>query len=219
MDIKATLNEQFARISKALSNPKRLELLHILGQGERTVESLARATGLGVTTASAHLQALRQARLVDGRRDGVRVYYRLADDAVYRLLIALQEVGRIRLAEVQQVERDYFRARDGMEAIPRRELQRRIERGDVIVIDVRPRDEYRAGHVPHAVSIPLDDLAEHLRALPPGREVVAYCRGPYCVLATEAVEVLRKAGRQARRMEGGLPEWKLDALPVAVGDA
>lgn len=215
-DPKAMLYEQFARIGKVLGNAKRLELLHLLGQGERSVESLARASGLGLTTASAHLQVLRQARLVETRRDGVKVFYRLADDTVYRLLLALQEVGRVRLAEVQQIARDYFEARDEFRPVTREELQERLKRGEVVVLDVRPVDEFRAGHIPGAVSIPAEELAARLDELP-SSEVVAYCRGPYCVLATDALNVLRASGWRASRLEEGFPEWRLAGLPIEVG--
>lgn len=213
-DPKGMLYEQFARIGKVLGNPKRLELLHLLGQGERSVESLALACDLGLTTASAQLQVLRQARLVETRRDGVKVFYRIADDTVYRLLLALQDVGRARLAEVQQIARDYFEARDELQPIGREELWERIQRGDVVVLDVRPAAEYRAGHIPQAVSIPAEELITKLGTLPPDAEIAAYCRGPYCVLATQAVEVLRNNGRRARRLEHGFPEWRLAGLPV-----
>jgi len=215
-DPKAMLYEQFARIGKVLGNAKRLELLHLLGQGERSVESLARASGLGLTTASAHLQVLRQARLVETRRDGVKVFYRLADDTVYRLLLALQEVGRVRLAEVQQIARDYFEARDEFRPVTREELQERLKRGEVVVLDVRPVDEFRAGHIPGAVSIPAEELAARLDELP-SSEVVAYCRGPYCVLATAALNVLGASGWRASRLEEGFPEWRLAGLPIEVG--
>jgi len=214
-DPKAMLYEQFARIGKVLGNAKRLELLHVLGQGERSVESLALAGGLGLTTASAHLQVLRQARLVETRRDGVRVFYRIADDTVYRLLLALQDAGRTRLAEVQQIARDYVEARDGLEPITKEELWERIQRGDVVVLDVRPAEEYRAGHIPRAVSIPADELEAKLDTLAPDAEIAAYCRGPYCVLAAEALEVLRRHNRRARRLADGFPEWRLAGFPVS----
>lgn len=213
-DPKGMLYEQFARIGKVLGNPKRLELLHLLGQGERSVESLALACGLRLTTASAHLQVLRQARLVETRKDGVKVFYRIADDTVYRLLIALQDVGRTRLAEVQQIVRDYFEARDELQPIGKEELWERIQRGDVVVLDVRPAHEYRAGHIPRAISIPADELVAKLGTLPADAEIAAYCRGPYCVLAAQALEVLRSNGRRARRLEDGFPEWRLAGLPV-----
>ena len=214
--VKEALYEQFARIGKVLGNPGRLELLHLLGQGERGVESLAAACGLGLTTASAHLQILRQARLVETRKEGVRVYYRIADDAVYRLLIALQDVARTRLAEVQQIARDYFDAREELQPITHEELLERVRRGEVVVLDVRPADEFLAGHIAGAVSIPAGELSTRLDELPTGAEIVAYCRGPYCVLALEALEVLQGAGRRSRRLVDGFPEWRLAGLPVEV---
>lgn len=215
-DAGALLYEQFARIGKVLGNPKRIELLHMLGQGERSVESLAAACGLGLTTASAHLQLLRQARLVETRRDGVKVFYRLADDTVYRLLLALQDAGRARLLEVQQITRDYFDARDRLQPVGRDELRDRVQRGDVVVLDVRPAEEFRAGHIPGAISIPAEELSARLDELPLG-EVVAYCRGPYCVLAAKAVKTLRKRGRNARRLEDGFPEWRLAGFAIESG--
>jgi rhodanese-related sulfurtransferase/DNA-binding transcriptional ArsR family regulator len=213
---KALLYEQFARVGAALGHPKRLEILEILGQGERSVESLALACGLGITTASANLQVLRQARLVDTRREGVRIIYRLADDTVFRLLLALQEVGRLRLAEVQQITRDYLTSGDEFQPVMMEELWRRVRNGDVVVLDVRPAGEYRAGHIPGAISIPVDELSTRLGEVP-STEIVAYCRGPYCLLATEALEILRGHQRRARRLDGGFPEWRLSGLPVEVG--
>jgi DNA-binding transcriptional ArsR family regulator/rhodanese-related sulfurtransferase len=215
IDVGAFLYEQFARIGKVLGNARRIELLHMLGQGERSVEALAAACGLGLTTASAHLQVLRQARLVETRREGVKVFYRLADDTVYRLLLALQDAGRARLAEVQQIARDYFDARDRLQPIGRVELRDRVLRGEVVVIDVRPAEEFRAGHIAGAISMPADEVSMRLDELPLG-EIVAYCRGPYCVLATRAVETLRNRGRHARRLEDGFPEWRLAGLPIEV---
>ncbi len=215
--MKEILYEQFARIGKALAHPKRLELLHLLGQGERSVESLAAACDLGLSTASAQLQVLRQARLVETRREGLRVFYRVADDAVYRLLLALQEVARSRLAEVRQTVRDYFEARDELQPISRAELWERVQLGGVVVLDVRPREEFESGHIPQAVSIPAEELTARLNELPPEAEVVAYCRGPYCVLASEALAVLRSSGRRARRLSDGFPEWRLAGLPIEAG--
>lgn len=211
------LNEQFARIGKALASPRRIELLDLLGQGERSVESLAGTAGMGVSLASAHLQVLRQARLVETRRDGTRVLYRLAGDDVYRLLGALRGVARARLAEVEQAVRTYVGSPEEMEPITRDELVRRARAGEVVVLDLRPREEYVAGHIPGALSVPLEELEEHLALLPPGAEIVAYCRGPYCLLAPRGVAVLRRHGFRARRLEDGLPEWRLAGLPVATG--
>lgn len=216
-EIKEALYEQFARLGKAVASPRRIELLDLLCQGERTVEGLAKATRMGITNTSAHLQVLRQARLVETRRDGVKVFYRLADDAVCRFYFALRDLGRARLAEVEQVVRDYFEARDELEPVSRSALLERIERGDAAVIDVRPPEEFAAGHVPGAVSIPLSELQQRLGELPTDVEIIAYCRGPYCVLAPDALATLRANGFAARRLEDGFPEWRLAGLPVEVG--
>lgn len=218
-DAKDTLYEQFARIGKAVANPKRIELLDLLAQGERSVEDLARGAAMGVTNASNHLQILRQARLVETRKEGTRVLYRLAGDGVLRFYIELRDLARSRLAEVGEVVRDYFLARDALETVTRDELLRLVKHGDVAVFDVRPREEFDQGHIPGAVSVPLDELTARLRTLPKRTEVVAYCRGPYCVLAPQAVELLRSGGFRARRLEDGMPEWRLAGLPVAVGQA
>ncbi len=216
-EAKRVLNEQFARIGKAVAHPKRVELLDLLAQGERSVEHLAAATGMTVRNASAQLQVLRHARLVEFRKEATRVYYRLADDEVSLFLGALRDLARARLSEVDQIMRDYFAARDELEPIGRDDLVRRARAGDIVVLDVRPESEYAAGHIPGAVSIPLDQLESRLGDLPADTEIVAYCRGPYCVLAPEAVTLLRGAGRRARRLEDGLPEWRVAGLPVAAG--
>lgn len=216
-EVKEALYEQFARLGKAVASPRRIELLDLLCQGERTVEGLAKASRMGVTNTSAHLQVLRQARLVETRRDGVRVFYRLADEQVCRFFFALRDLGRVRLAEVEQVVRDYFEARDELEPVSRGALLRRMERGDAAVLDVRPAEEFAAGHVPGAASIPLPELERRLGELPRDVEIVAYCRGPYCVLAPEALSLLRANGFRARRLEDGFPEWRLAGLPVEVG--
>lgn len=208
------LYEQFARLGKVVANARRIELLELLAQGERNVESLAEATGSGITGVSANLQVLRRARLVETRREGTHVHYRLAGDEVTRFVGALRDLAHSRLAEVEAIVRDYFGERDALEPVQMSELVGRARRSEVIVLDVRPALEYDSGHLPEAVSIPLDELEGRLRELPPGSEVVAYCRGPYCVLASEAVAVLNKAGRHARRLDGGLPEWRLAGNPV-----
>jgi rhodanese-related sulfurtransferase len=181
------------------------------------VEELAELTGMEVGNTSAHLQVLRGARLVEIRKDGTRVYYRLAGDEVTRLLVTLQEVARTRLAEVGDVVRTHLSDPDGLEAVGREELLERVGRGEIIVLDVRPVEEFRAGHIPEAISIPVDELEARLGELPDGIEVVAYCRGPYCVFARDAVQLLRRRGHHARRLVDGLPEWRLAGLPVAVG--
>jgi len=214
---KTALNEQFARIGKALASPRRIELLDLLAQGEHSVEVLASETDMSVTLTSSHLQALRQARLVETRRDGARIFYRLAGDDVFELLTALRAVAHDRLAEVDRVVRSYFGASDELEPIGRDELVRRARTGDVVLLDLRPRAEYEAGHIPGAVSIPLEDLEEQLALLPPGAEIVAYCRGPYCVLAPRGIALLRRHGYRVRRLEDGVGEWRLAGLPVAAG--
>ena len=214
---KGMLNEQFARIGRALASPRRIELLDLLGQGERSVESLAAETGMRIGLTSSHLQVLRAARLVETRRDGARIFYRLAGDDVYGLLAGLREVAHGRLAEVDQVVRAYLGSPDALEPIARDELVRRARSGEVVVLDLRPREEYAAGHIPGALSIPLDDLEEQLALLPPRAEIVAYCRGPYCVLAPRGVALLKRHGHRARRLEDGFPEWRLAGLPVATG--
>jgi rhodanese-related sulfurtransferase/DNA-binding transcriptional ArsR family regulator len=214
---KAALNEQFARIGKALASPRRIELLDLLGQGERSVEVLAAETDMSVGLTSSHLQALRAARLVETRRSGARIFYRLAGDDVYGLLGALRGVAHARLVEVDQVVRDYLGSPERLEPILRTELLDRARSGDVVVLDLRPREEYEAGHIPGALSVPLDALEEQLARLPLEAEIVAYCRGPYCVLAPRGVAFLRRRGYRARRLEDGFPEWRLAGLPVATG--
>lgn len=221
-DKKAALFDQFARVGKAMGNGKRLELIDILCQGERNVETLAAAAGLGLSTASAHLQALKQAGLVTTRREGTRIYYELAGDDVLRLYDLVRTVARERVAEVEQRGNDYLSAGRAAEAdldetareMTREELLARAASGIVTVLDVRPPEEYRAGHIPGAVSIPLEQLSERISELPAGREIVAYCRGAYCVLAYEAVDVLRRGGCPARRMTEGMLEWRLAELPT-----
>ena len=216
--VKGGLYEQFARIGKAVANPKRIELLDLLCQGERSVEVLADAAAMGVTNTSAHLRVLREARLVDTRKDGTRVFYRLADETVCDFFFSLRDLASDRFAEIEQMTRDYFEARDELDPVGRTELLARSDDGDVIVLDVRPVEEYEAGHTPGAILVPLDELQERLSSLPRDAEIVAYCRGPYCVLAPQALEVLHTAGFRARRLDGGLPEWRQDGLPVAVGN-
>ena len=214
---KRALFEQLARIPKAVAHPARLELLDVLAQGERSVDDLARVTGTGMTTVSAQLQELRRAHLVDTRREGTRIYYRLAGDDVVRFIAALQAVAENRIAEVPAAARRFLGDDSNVEAIDRDELRRRAVAGDVIVIDIRPSVEYEAGHIPGAWSIPLDELDARLGELPADLEIVAYCRGPYCALAYEAVRRIRHHGRRARRLTDGLPEWRIAGEPVAVG--
>ena len=214
---KDALYAQFARIGHALASPKRIELLDLLGQGEKTVENLAEQTATPVKNTSAHLRALRHARLVDTRRDGTYVFYRLADGDVSRLLRSLEAIGHSRLAEVQQVARTYIDGRDQLEPVTLRELRRLMRAGDVTVVDVRPADEFVAGHIAGAVSVPVAELKRRLREIPKGREVVAYCRGRYCVYSLEAVTLLRKHGYRARRAAEGLPDWRAAGLPMESG--
>lgn len=217
--VRTALNEQFARVGKALASPRRIELLDLLAQGERAVESIAAASNTSVALASSHLQALRAVRLVEARREGQRVYYRLAGDDVYQLLTALRRVARERLAELELAVAAYLDAPDELEPVAREELWARARSGEVTILDVRPHQEYLAGHIPGALSVPLGDLEELLERLPPDTEIVAYCRGPYCVLAPQAVTMLRRHGRPARRLADGFPEWRLAGLPIAVGPA
>ena len=205
---KDALYTQFARLGHSVSSPKRLELLDLLGQGEKTVEQLAEQTATAVKNTSAHLRALRQARLVETRRDGTYVRYRLADEAVAAFLLALQALGRHRYAELREVAESYLERRDTLEPIPPEELRRRLNAGDVTLIDVRPADEFAAGHIPGALSVPVAELADRLHELPRRKEIVAYCRGPYCVFAVTAVELLRQRGYRARRLIESIPGWR-----------
>ena len=216
-EFKDALYEQFARIGHALSTPKRLEILDLLGQGERSVEVLAREAALSVANASQHLRVLRSARLVDARRDGPYVYYRLADAGVWRLWSALRDLGKSRLAEIEQLVRAVFTSEEHLEPVDLPTLRSLARGGGVTVLDVRPPQEYRAGHIRGAVSIPLEELEGRLAELPREQDIVAYCRGPYCVLAVQAVEILRRHGYAARRLQDGFPEWRSEGLPVEVG--
>jgi rhodanese-related sulfurtransferase/DNA-binding transcriptional ArsR family regulator len=213
-EAKDLLYAQFSRLGKAVSNPKRIELLELLAQTERSVDELAAASGMDFANTSAQLQVLSRARLVEGQRQGKRVIYRLADESVTRFLAALRELSRARLAEVEQVARDYFEARDHLEPLGSADLMRRLEDPGTLVIDVRPAEEYAAGHIPGALSVPLSELKGRIALLPPAAEIVAYCRGPYCVLAPQAIQILGRAGLRARRLNEGFPEWRLAGLPV-----
>ncbi|HHH13618.1 MAG TPA: metalloregulator ArsR/SmtB family transcription factor [Thiolapillus brandeum] len=213
-NFKHELFGQFARIAKAMGSGYRLEILEFLAQGERSVEELARLVGLTVANASQHLQQLRQAGLVKNRKVGQRVFYRLAGEDVVMLLSALREVAERHLGDVRGLIEDYLTVKDSLEPVPARQLLERIRSGLVTVLDVRPPEEYAAGHLPGAVNVPLGELEKHLDALKADQEIVAYCRGPHCVLAFDAVARLREKGFDARRLEGGLPEWRLEGLPV-----
>jgi rhodanese-related sulfurtransferase/DNA-binding transcriptional ArsR family regulator len=212
---KVALFDEFARVGKALASGRRIELLDVLANGERTVEALAGEVGLSVANTSQHLQILRQAGLVTSRREGTSVYYRLAGPEVLELWRALRTLAASRLAEVERLAAAYLGARDQLEPMTRQELARRLEDGDgLVVLDVRPTAEHAAGHLPGAVSIPVGELRRRLAELPRDREIVAYCRGPYCAFAHDAVAVLLEAGLSARRLEDGLPEWQAAGLAV-----
>jgi len=204
----------YARIGKALSSPCRLEILELLAQGERTVESLADEIGLSAANASQHLQALKQAGLVHARRQGLFIHYSLADPAVFELSRAIRLVAERRLGDLARLVRQEFGDRPDTEAVSFEDLMARLRDGDVVVLDTRPLNEYAAGHIAGAISVPVHELKQRLRRLPRHKEYVAYCRGPYCVYADRAVELLRKSGRRARRLRGGLPEWRAAGLPV-----
>jgi len=214
---KDAIYEQLARIGKASAAPKRLELLDLLCQGPRTVEALAKECALSVANASQHLRVLRAARLVEGEKKGLYVEYRLADDQVGRFFVALRGLAQARLTEIESVKRAFLAQRESMEPVPADELLRRVRAGEVTLIDVRPVSEYRAGHIPGALSVPLSELRARLEALPRNREIVAYCRGPYCVMALEAAEVLRRNGFRAERMEQGVVDWRARGWRVEVG--
>ncbi|VAX15663.1 Transcriptional regulator, ArsR family [hydrothermal vent metagenome] len=214
INIKQALFEQLARVGKAISSSNRLELLDFLAQGEKSVERLAEVSGLTVPNTSQHLQNLKRSGLVTARRDGQRVLYSLSDGSVVELLGVLRKIAEGNLAEVDQIINLYLKAKDDLEPVPAEELVKRIERGLVTVLDVRPEDEYASGHVPGAINIPLKELEERLEELSAGKEVIAYCRGPYCVLSFDAVARLRELGFKARRLEDGFPEWEHAKLPV-----
>jgi len=213
---KDQLYEQFARIGKALANPHRLELLEVLAQCERTVEALAEETGMTVANASQHLQVLRAARLVEVRREGVSMYYRLADAGVFRMWQALRTVGEAQLAEIDRVVQTFLQDRSGLQAINAQEVLKLLRDDQIILLDVRPAEEYEASHLPQARSIPVTELEAHLSELPVDKAIVAYCRGPYCVFADEAVALLRQHGYRASRLTEGLPDWQALGLPVEV---
>lgn len=203
-----------ARVASALSSPTRIEFLELLAQAERRVEQLAGLTGASVANTSQHLQKLRQAGLIVGRKEGLYVYYRLAGDEVVEMLSAMSRVGEAHVAEVERIVRLYFAHKDQLEPVPAKELLERARQGLVTVLDVRPPEEFAAGHLPGAVNIPVHELEKRMKELPKRREVVAYCRGPYCLMSFEAVDKLRKKGWRARRLENGLPEWRAAGLPV-----
>ena len=207
----------FARIGKALSNPHRLEMLELLAQGERTVDSLASEMGVTIANASQHLQALRQAALVESRRDGLFVHYRLAAPGVFELSKAIRTVAEDRLADLHRLVHEHFADRDDAEAVPMSELLKRARSKEIVILDARPATEYAAGHIPGAISVPIEALNRRLKQLPKGREYVAYCRGPYCVMALDAVDLLRRKGFSAHRLEEGVPEWRQRGWRVDAG--
>jgi rhodanese-related sulfurtransferase len=212
--VKDRIYEQFSRIGKAIASPHRLEIIDLLAQGERTVEGLAKALSIPVPNASHHLQAMRAARLVEARKEGTFVYYRLAESDVFELIRVIRTLAERNFAEINRILRTYFQAREELEPIGRNELLDRARSGEVIVLDVRPPEEYRAGHIPGAVSLPVEELERRLVEIPQNKEVIAYCRGPYCVMALQAVKKLRSHGRLARRLIDGFPEWRAAGLPV-----
>ena len=216
---KDRLYGEFARVGKAMANPYRLEFFELLPQSERTVESPATELGVSVANASQHLQALRLGGLVERRKDGLYVHYRLAHPSVYELTRALRVVAEHQLAEVERAVRGYFGDRADAEAVSMQELLERAGSGQVIVVDTRPAHEFASGHIAGAISIPIDELQEQLANLPKRKEFVAYCRGPYCAYADRAVELLQHSGRRARRLAEGFPEWRAAGLPVVAGDA
>lgn len=208
---------QFARMARAFASPKRLEILDVLAQGERDVETLSREISQSVVNTSSHLQVLKNARLVEGRRQGVHVFYRLADPEVFSCWENFQKLAERRSAEVGDIARRYFSERDGMEPISLRELLKRADAGEAIILDVRPSEEYASGHIRGSLSVPLAELRRRLKTLDKDREIVAYCRGPYCVLAAEAVALLRRFGRTARRFADGYPQWRAAGYPTEKG--
>jgi len=213
---KSALYQQLARVAQALGSPGRLQILEYVAQGERSVDTLASMCGLSVANTSKHLQALRQAGLVTARKEGLRVYYLLAGDDVVALISALRAVAEHRIADMERLVSLWLAHRDEMEPVPAAELLARAKKGLVTVLDVRPAEEYAAAHIPGAISVPLDKLESFLSRLPKRKEVVAYCRGPYCLMSFEAVEKLRKRGWRARRLADGFPEWRAAGLPVEV---
>jgi rhodanese-related sulfurtransferase/DNA-binding transcriptional ArsR family regulator len=216
---KDRLYGQLARLGKALSNPHRLEILELLAQGERTVESLATEMSLSLANTSQHLQALKHAALVDSRKEGLFVHYRLADPDVFQLSHVIRSVAERRLADVERLVREHFGDRSDAQPVGMSELLKLARSKRVVIVDTRPASEYAAGHIAGAISVPVDDLHRRLKELTNGREYVAYCRGPYCVYADRAVDILRASGRRARRLTDGFPEWRSAGLPVSRGSA
>jgi rhodanese-related sulfurtransferase len=215
---KDAIYEQFSRIGKAVSSPKRLELLDLLCQGAKNVETLARETGLTLANASQHLQTLRAARLIEAQKEGLHVTYQLCDPKVCAFFRSMRVLAESQLAEIEMIKRRFLENREGMEPVDRNDLLERVKQGAVTVLDVRPVEEYRAGHIPGALSVPLAELEKRFSKLPRDQQIVAYCRGPYCVLAVQAVEMLRQRGFQAIRLEEGVQDWQAMGLRVDTGD-
>ena len=215
---KDAIYEQFARIGKSVASPKRLELLDLLCQGEKSVETLAREAGLSLANASQHLQVLRAARMVEAEKQGLYVVYRVADATVCDFIRSMRVMSENRLAEIEMIKRRFLNGRAGMEPVDRQSLLERVRQGAVTVLDVRPEEEYRHGHIPGALSVPLSRLKHLVGRLPKDQEIVAYCRGPYCVLSVEAVDFLRKQGFQAVRLEEGVQDWRALGFPVTMGE-
>lgn len=211
--------DEFARIGQALASGARIELLDLLFQSERTVEQLAAESGMTVTNVSQHLQVLRRSRMVEVRREGLYAFYRLANDEVFQIWKSIRGFGEAHVLEVKAALSDFLKCREGLEEVTAAELKKRMKDGTAIVIDVRPRTEYDAGHIPGAISIPVQELEKHLASLPRRKEIVAYCRGPYCVQSDTAVELLAKRGFRAKRLEFGMPEWRDMGLTVETATA
>lgn len=211
---KSRLFEQFSRVGKALSNSHRLEMLEFLAQGEKSVERLAEVSGISIANTSQHLQQLRSAGLVVSRKDGQRVFYALSDDGIIDLMGSIRKISQKNLAEVDQIVNTFFLVKDKMEPVTHSDLMERIKKGQVTVVDVRPPDEYKAGHIPGSINVPLKELDKYVKEFDPKSEVIAYCRGPYCLLSFDAVEKLRQLGFKAKRLEDGFPEWKKAGHPV-----
>lgn len=212
--IKDRIYEQFSRIGKAIASPQRIEIVDLLAQGERTVEGVANELAVPIANASHHLQALRAARLVEARKEGTFVYYRLADADVFDLIRIIRALAEHHLAEVDRIVQTYFDSRDEFEPVGRDELLKRVRTGEVILLDVRPSEEYRSGHIKGAISVPVEQIEQRLADLPADKKIVAYCRGPYCIMAVQAVQTLRAHGRAARRLVDGFPEWRAAGLPI-----
>ena len=214
---KKTLYGHLSRVAKALASPGRLELLETLAQGERGVDALAQACGMSMANTSHHLQSLRQGGLVQSRRDGLQVIYSLTDNEIPKLLAGIGHVAQRQVAEVERIVRENFDQRDGFTPVKREELLRLLKQGEAMVIDVRPPSEFFAGHITGAINIPIESLPKQLKMLPQDQEIIAYCRGPYCLFAIEAIQQIRQQGLRARRLEEGFPEWKAERLPVERG--